>query len=69
MLSVLTNIRSTNVVWWDGHHYLQGHYLITTFSNLHEFDYKNSYWRRIWPQVSLNIVNEVEGKMWKTTFG
>ena len=40
MLSVLTNIRSTKMFWWDGYHYLEGHHLITTFSNIHEFDSK-----------------------------
>ena len=43
MLTVLTNIASTKVLWLGGHH------PITTFSTVHEFG----------SQIALNIVKEV----------
>ena len=37
MLTVLTIVRPTTVLWQDGHHSQDGHYPITTFSTVHEF--------------------------------
>ena len=49
MLAVLTNIQSTKVLWYDGHHLQEGHHPIITVSTLHEFG----------SQKSFNIVEEV----------
>ena len=37
MLTVLTNIRSTKVLEYDGHNSQDGHHPITTFYIVHEF--------------------------------
>ena len=54
MLTVLTIVSSTKVLWQDGHH------TITTCSTIHEFGFeKFLLGQAIGSQMSLNIVEEV----------
>ena len=60
MLTVLTIVRPTKVLWQDGHHFQDGHHTIATFSTVHKiWLQKILTGHEFGFQISLNIVVEV----------